>query len=156
MNLEKLRETHMLQEVIVWLQKHMKTVKYADQDGINAIMSRNCISLDPRLNKAKKSTKDAYVLHYPGEYRKPWSWSGVSITTRSGISSLPYLLFRQTTPVNKEWWSVLLLLLSQTSSQVLRICANRIPLMKSLYEAYQKRERRIDLPTDQTNASVVD
>lgn len=72
MNLEKLRQNDMLQKIIDWLQKHMESVLYADQDGFDALLAEDCTWLDPRLNAIKGTTKDPYVIHYAGTNRKPW------------------------------------------------------------------------------------
>lgn len=53
MNLKKLRQTHTLQKIIEWLQKHMDSVLYADQDGFDALLAEDCNWLDPRFNAIK-------------------------------------------------------------------------------------------------------
>lgn len=53
MNLERLRENKMLQNIIEWLQNHMDTVLYADQDGFDAVLADDCTWLDERMNAIK-------------------------------------------------------------------------------------------------------
>lgn len=121
MNLQKLRENQMLQKIIVWLQEHMESVLYADQDGFDAVLADDCTSLDPRLNAIKWNIKDPYVIHYAGTNRKPWLKRWSLLSSRSMISTFPYVFFRQKTPLRKSGHEVVLLLFCQCIIAFLRI-----------------------------------
>lgn len=121
MNLQKLRENQMLQKIIVWLQEHMESVLYADQDGFDAVLSDDCTTLDPRLNAIKWNIEDPYVIHYAGSNRKPWLKRWSLLSSRSMISTLPYVFFRQKTPLRKPIHEVISLLFCQCIIAFLRI-----------------------------------
>jgi lipopolysaccharide biosynthesis glycosyltransferase len=72
MNLEKLRENDMLKNIISWLQGHMPSVLYADQDGFDALLADDCTWLDSKFNAIKGTTKNPVIMHYAGTNRKPW------------------------------------------------------------------------------------
>lgn len=127
MNLEKLRENHMLTDIVHWLQNHMDTIMFADQDGFCALSSYDCAWLGPRLNVHRWHIKDPTILHYAGHIYKPWSKKWSLITTRSGISSLPYVVFRQKTPMRKWWYEIVVLLFCQwMMSLVLSIVPHKV------------------------------
>jgi lipopolysaccharide biosynthesis glycosyltransferase len=113
MNLEKLRENAMLSNIIQWLQGHMHSVLYADQDGFDALLAHDCTWLEDKFNAIKGTTKNPTIMHYAGTNRKPWLKRGSLISSRSMISSFPYVMFRQETPMKKPWHEVLGLLFCQ-------------------------------------------
>lgn len=127
MNLQKLRENHMLKNIVHWLRGHMDNTIFADQDGLCALLSHDCVWLDPRLNVTKWSVQNPIVLHYAGHMYKPWSKKWSLITTCSGISSLPYVVFRQQTPMRKWWYEIVVLLFCQwIMSLVLSIVPHKV------------------------------
>lgn len=65
--------------------------------------------------------KNPYVLHYAGTNRKPWSPKASLISTRSMLSTLPYVLFRQKTPVRQPLPQALQLICMQAVSAFLRV-----------------------------------
>lgn len=142
MNLERLRENKMLQNIIEWLQNHMDTVLYADQDGFDAVLADDCTWLDERMNAIKWTVKDPYVVHYPGTNRKPWLKRWSLISSRSMISTLPYVLWRQKTPVRKPWYEVAGLLFCQWIMSFLRVAI--IHRVKDLKKKLKNQEFPVD------------
>jgi hypothetical protein len=60
-------------------------------------------------------------MHYAGTNRKPWLKKWSLISSRSMISSFPYVMFRQETPMKKPWNEALGLLFCQGIMSVLRV-----------------------------------
>jgi hypothetical protein len=100
-------------------------------------LADDCTWLDPQFNAIKWNTNDPYVIHYAGTNRKPWLKRWSLMSSRSMISTLPYVLLRQQTPVRKPWHEVAGLLLCQCMTSVLRVAV--IHRLKNLKKTLKKR-----------------
>lgn len=60
MNLQKWRERDLTKKIIQFIEDHSATIRWIDQDGINAVLAHSCLPLDPRWNVSIESFTDAW------------------------------------------------------------------------------------------------
>lgn len=81
LNLQRIREDHMVEKLFFNQNKYNSIIKFQDQDIINLTFRGRIKEVDCRYNfttvdfdKRKKQTKDAVIVHYTGSL-KPWHLS---------------------------------------------------------------------------------
>ena len=109
MNLPRWRERHISERAIEYMQRHPRWVRWADQDGINAVIGngwgvlddrwnvmlaginsygrRSIRSLSERRNAQRQLLQHPWVLHYTGPI-KPWRFPHKTESTRRFFEQL--------------------------------------------------------------------
>ncbi|MDQ0856697.1 glycosyltransferase family 8 protein [Bacillus sp. V2I10] len=80
LNLKKWREHNITNQIIDFMKKNQRIIRYPSQDPMNAILHDKWLQLDVKWNYQSKQVYffepllDPAIIHYTGEDSKPW-WS---------------------------------------------------------------------------------